>query len=138
MISLIYLTVFVFIFAMFNAYVILWQQNTQKKRKLWSKIWHITGRIIIGLVALWEFYWLEDKSIYMGLIYFLTVFNLSWTVWDLSINWIRKINGTKIKLLYIDNGINRKILDFFMGNRTVFWILRLILIVSNVVLLFIQ
>lgn len=136
MISLVYISIFIVLFAVFNALVILWQQNTMKKRIYWSKMWHILGRIIIGAVVLWEWYNIDDTGDWPAwVVFFLTVGNLSWTIWDLVINAFRKTNGTKIEYLHIDQGFNNTVLKVCFNNKNLFWGIRFSLIVINIGLL---
>jgi len=134
---LIYLTLSITLFAIFNGIVISWAHSFKRQRKYLSHVWHIIGRIVIGLVAGWEWYNLESKDTVMAILFAATVFNLSWTVWDLVINLVRKSIGKEnIDILHVDSkGINSIVLKVI--SPTWFWILRAILIIINIIALWI-
>lgn len=132
---LIYITLAITIFAIFNGLVISWAHSSGKERLFLSKLWHILGRVLIGVIALWEWYNLKDLSLLTGIVFALTTFNVSWTIWDLTINLVRsKIGLEPIKILHTDtNGINAFIVGVI--HNTGFWVLRLLLIIANIILL---
>ncbi len=128
--SIIYYTIFTFLFAAFNALVISWAHFKGEQRKTISKFWHATGRLILGFVLfiLWK---LQGNDL-LNIIFLFSVFNLSWTIWDLLINALRKVNGEDIVLFHTDTkGINKYIMKVFFNNAFLFWLLRIVLLILN-------
>lgn len=134
----------IFTFGIWNGYIVLWGvhkniPNYNERRRRWSKIWHAIGfwlKIQIIAVAVHAVYLLQPELLENYLFisaWFLFAFNLSWTVYDLTINVIRYIATGHPPLLYIDDkGINAKMIDL-LSERGV-WIFRAIIIIINVVL----
>ncbi len=137
MIHIYFIIGFIVLFASFNAYTILWEQDIKNKRKLYSKIWHALGRMLIGLVGIYTLYILDFKLWSLETLYwFFWGAMMSWIVWDLIINAIRMFHGTKIDLFYIDKNSMNKFIFWILGKSKLFFtIIKIILLILSVYLL---
>lgn len=139
-----YILFIVLILASWNAYIILWGTaknlpELYNKRKRWSKIWHKTGwviRFMIACLILWlmigniEFIF----SWKLFAIWLLAFINVSWILYDLTINVIRKLEANQCSVTYIDNkGFNGFCLKYLGFYYT--WIFRGVLVLINLIIL---
>lgn len=136
--SIIFLTVFTVLFAAFNAYVISWAHTSmQPQRGFLSSIWHILGRVILAMVLF--ILWYYNGNSLLNLLFLFTVFNLTWTVWDVLINAIRMTNGEEVAIFQTDTkGINKYLFALFFNAPIAFWSFRFALIIINFILLIIK
>jgi len=125
----------IFLLSIFNGLVISWQQNTSGLAAKWSKYWHLLGRVLILSIVLdCIFYWTIYQHIGFWA-YCLSIFNLSWTIWNFMINLTRKLCGSDISLFHIGNGGFDGWIKENIGIKAV-WIIGLALILINIGLLF--
>ena len=121
----------IILLAVYNGLFISWQQNTNNLADKWSKYWHFLGRVLILSIA-FEIIFLHHFYLGFGLIAgILTLFNLSWTIWNLVINITRKLCGADIPLLHIGNGGFNGWLKKRLGVLMV-WIIGICFIILNI------
>lgn len=136
-----YILFIILVLASWNAYIILWglERFDAKKRKRYSTIWHKIGwviRFMIACLILWlmigniefTFNW---KLFFIWLLAFI---NTAWTLYDLTINIIRKLEANQCSVTYIDNkGFNGFCLKYLGFYYT--WIFRGVLVLINLIIL---
>ena len=133
--AIVLFTVFTVLFAAFNAYVISWAHtHLNPQRGFLSQVWHVLGRVILGVVLL--ILWFSYGHAVLNLLFLFTVFNVSWTLWDVLINTIRIVNGEEVAILHTDTkGINKYIMALFFNSPIAFWTFRFALVIFNIILL---
>ena len=120
----------IFIFGLWNAYVVIWGTHFDpEERQRVNKIWHGLGLFLkVWIIALAIY----TMPVHWFLILF-TGFNLSWTIYDLTINAVRK-KWQGLPLLHIDSmKINTTISRAI--TPTGFWIIKFTLLIINAILL---
>ena len=119
----------IFLLAIYNGLFISWKQMPEKEAKL-SKYWHQFRFVLMAGIAA-DIYF---KEFYLALGWFvilLCLFNLSWTVWNFTINVVRKMCGRDIHIFHIGEGgfdgwLKSKVPIFFI------WLIGLISIIFNI------
>lgn len=124
----------IFLLGIYNGFFIAWAQKIKNKELKWSKYWHVLGRFIILFIMI-DSYIFEPVINSIGLLtYCFICLNLSWTIFNLNVNIIRKICGTKIGLFHLsENGVDALIVKK-IGLRNV-WLSGLALIIINIILI---
>ena len=123
-----------------NGYLNLWGvdvKNNPIKRKKYSKIWHAIMATIRAQVAIVILLVLFYQGYEWGLAIFwaLLWLNLSWTIYDFTINYIRYYHEKVASIWRVDDGTINGFLKKIFG-VTGIWVLRGILIIINIVVLF--
>ena len=121
----------IILFAIYNGLFISWEQNTVGKRKKWNTYWHFLGTVIrimifIEGIFLMPIYW-ELGTVLLGW----TVLNLSFTVWNFTINLTRKLCGCDISIWHTGNGIIERTIKKYIPIWMI-WVLGLVSIGLNV------
>ena len=112
-------------------------KNDPVKRKKYSKIWHAIMATIRAQVAIVILLVLFYQGYEWGLAIFwaLLWLNLSWTIYDFTINYIRYYHEKVASIWRVDDGAINGYVKKYLG-VTGIWILRGILIIINIVILF--
>lgn len=119
----------IFLFAIWNAYVVVWGTHGQPtERQQANKIWHGIALFTKVYIIALAIYTSPENWLIIGL----TGFNLSWTIYDLTINIVRaKWQGLPIlhvDMMPVNSTIARAI------TKTGFWALKFLLIAINIIL----
>jgi len=123
----------IFLFSIWNGLSILWQQNIDGKEELWSKRWHLVGRLCILAIVI-DLLLFQNIISNIGLFkYLFIVFNLSWTVYNFIINIVRKWGGTPISIFHIGSGGFDGALRKYLSVAQI-WVLGLVLILISFIL----
>jgi hypothetical protein len=122
----------IFLLGIYNGLFIAWKQNSGSLELKISKLWHLLGRVIILFLFL-DIY-LKDVYFGLGWVFLFCVFNLSWTVYNLTINLVRRYFGAGIPIFHIGNGGFDGWLKSIMPVQVI-WGIGLLLIIANIILL---
>lgn len=119
----------IFLFGIWNAYVVIWGTHYDiHKRAQANSIWHgiaLFAKVYIIAIAI---YTSPENWLIIGL----TGFNLSWTIYDLTINIVRKI-WQGLPILHVDMmPINSTIAKAI--TPTGFWVVKFLLVAINIYL----
>jgi len=123
----------IILLAVFNGFIIAWKQNIGAKELRISKMWHLLGRIMI--VFIFVDILLKDFYLSIGWVLLLCIFNLSWTVWNFTINLTRRLLGTDISIFHIGDGG----FDGWLKSKLpvyAIWLIGFLLIAINLIFIF--
>lgn len=116
-------------FGWWNAYVVIWGTTAELKLR-WNanKIWHRIAVICKLYLTLLAIHFSPEN---WPIILF-TAFNLSWTVYDLIINFFRH-HYQGLPILHIDSMPTNSNISKYLG-KTGFWAVKFILLTINIIL----
>ena len=133
----------ILVLAIANGFLNLWGVDclgNVQKRKKYSKIWHACmavmkaqGAFIIITVLFFPINY--DLTLLKFIFWALLWFNISWTIYDFTINCIRYYYEKVASIWRVDDGAINGWIKKYLG-VTGIWILRGILIIINIVILF--
>ena len=131
MIIQIYIALIVILFAVWNAYVIMWGAYDTLKKKYYSKVWHNLGLLIRFLLFFAPvFYSVEFWN-------WSLLFMASNVLYDFIINIFRTWEQGVLSVWHIDNkGFNKFFLKFMSGK--VYWILRVLFVIVSIIVFIIK
>jgi len=131
--------ILIFLLGAINGFLNLWGVDTNDpiKRAKYSKLWHKGMAIMKAVIALMILIivLLQGNSFKIGLFWALLWFNVSWTIYDFTINCIRFYYEKVASIWRVDDGAINGWIKKYLTVKQI-WILRGILIVINLLLLF--